>query len=436
MRSDCLLVTAEGWRWLGADGRAQWVEPFPTIKSPTSVLVAFENAYTGVMRFEGQAQYAAAFIERQVRQEGWLEGVGHVVLHRLERSHGGGLAFYTAVRLDAWQQIQSWAGQQSDHCLVYPANALLGGVEEGACRVLRIGRHLRFLVRNAEGLFTQDAVGASADPDDMMVAADTLGGDLMRQVNTASLGSVEWIAAAADGRDGEQRIADAMAERAGVGISLAPLASYADDQQETLSAVPNCLRQLGVSAAVNRPMDKLAWWQEAAAAPVAAAILVLALALGGAGEYWRQVASGERDQAEAYLADARELRGEFEDTDLAEDRKALRAASEFIGPMVERAPFVPGRLLEDIQAARSGDLRIHRVLLQGGQSKDAKDAKDEKGGSYSVIVDGRSLQGQRDAMRQFLKNLRSQGWQTTPLKPGSDRPGSFSYRLSRLGMGS
>lgn len=433
MRPDCLVVSAEGWRRLGADGRAQWLEPFPNIKSPTRVLVAFENAYTGVMRFEGQSQYAAAFIERQVRQEGWLEGVGHVVVHRLERSHGGGLAFYTAVRLDAWQQIQGWAGQQSDHCLVYPADALLADVDEGQCRVLRMGRHLRFVARTTEGLFTQDAVGASEDPDDMVIAAETLGDDLMRQVNTESLLSVEWIAAAADGRQSEQRMADAMAERAVVSISLVGLASYGGDQQETLSAVPGCLRRLGVSAAVNSPTDKLAWWHEAAAAPVAAAILALALGLGGIGESWRQMASGERDQAREYLAQTRELRAALEDTDLAEDRKALRAASDFIGPMVERAPFAPGRLLDDIEAARSRGLQIHRVLLQGGPDDDAEGESEE---SYHVIVDGRNRQGRRTAMRQFLKNLRSQGWQTTALKPASDAPGSFSYRLSRLGVGS
>lgn len=433
MRSDLLLVSADGWRWLGSDGRARWVEPFPNIESPTRVLVAFETAYTGVTRFEGKSQYAAAFIEREVRQQGWLEGVGHVVLHRLERSHGGGLAFYTAVRLDAWQQMQNWAAHQSDHCLVYPANALLGGVAEGACRVMRVGRHLRFLACSSEGLFTQDAVGASADADDMVIAAETLGGDLIRQVNTDLLASVEWIATATDSPDGEQRMARAMAERAGVATSHADLSSYTDGEQETLSAVPGCLRQLGAKAAVNSPTDKLAWWQEAAAGPVGAVVMALALGLGGVGEYWRQVASDERAQANERLTEVRELRAQFQDTDLADDREALRAADAFISPMVERAPFAPARLLDDVHSALSPGLRIHRVLLQGG---DEHDAEGEGNGSYHVIVDGRNLRGQRDAMRQFLKNLRAQGWQTTPLKPASDAPGSFSYRLSLLGVGS
>jgi len=431
---DVIVVTSEGWHWYGADGRSRPIDPFPNLKAPTRLMVAFDNAYIGVMRFEGQAQYAAAFIERQVRQEGWLEGVSHVVLHHLDRVHGGGIAFYTAVRLDAWQQFHDWASRQRDHCLVYPLGALLADIKEGQCRVVRSGCQLRFLARTSEGLFTQDAVAASADLDDIAVAAETLGGDLARQLGADEAPAVEWIALDSASAEDEDWIAQRMAQRAGVAVSCAPLASYQGLEGQVLTALPVCVHQLATREAINKPVDKLAWWQETLAVAAAVAVSALALVFAGMGEYWRQAASEERAQAQGQLQQLRQLRSQFQKTELRAQRKALRAADEFVGPMVDRAPFAPARLLGDVEAARSEGLRIHRVLLDGGNNEPGEDGgqgSDEDG--YYVIVDGQNLAGGRDAMRQFLKNLRAQGWRIQPLEPAANAPGSFSYELTRVG---
>ncbi len=425
MKTDLVLATPDDWRVLTADGRTRPVTPYADRDRPTRVVAAFPEEHTGVLRFEGSTQYASAIIERQVRQEGWLEGVGHIVIHSLRRSRGGGVAFYTAVALDEWQRMQDWASRQKDHCLLYPAGTLLAGVAEGSMRVLRINRRLRVVLRSSEGLHTADAFSASLEPEDLRIAVNTLASDVARWLDAESGPSVEWITAGAATRELDDALANAFGEQIGAQVSVLPVECFEEGDAQWWSALPAAMARIGPLMAVNPGREKLAWIPEAFAPQLAAAVAVIAVALGAVGEVMKRSAAQENAQAEAVIANTLETRSRYNAVELDEAHERLEKAHAFLERFHESVPFSPGRSLSDIRRAAGDHLLIQRVELEPHDD------------DYRLLVDGRlpdsaSQTAQMRAMRHFLASLHEDGWRTEAIDPSHPGAGSFSFRLRPL----
>ncbi|WP_435101177.1 hypothetical protein [Arhodomonas sp. AD133] len=431
MTSDTILTATGRWRLLGRDGHLRSIPPYGRVDRSVRVITDFEDAHIGVLRFEGKPQYARAIIERHVRDAGWVEGPSHVIIHRLNRHHGGGQAFFTAVTLAVWQRTLDWARLQRRHCLILPLGALLAGPGGPRARILHLGPRLRCFADTDQGMRFEDVFAGGGGTDAQRRAARTLGTSLAAlkpagNDTAATFPHIEWLAADTDSPAREEALADEVRAVAGATVTVSaarpfrdPEGSHGDDGIH--SALPAHVERLGAGAAVNPIVERIAWWSEAWAMPVVAGVAALALGLAVAGHYARTLADDEVARARA-LDDRiaqRESALEAARRPDADDR--LRRVSEFVTALARGIAYSPAVVLRDVRDAAAPPLAIHRVRI-----------KRDRQGRYHLRVDG--IDRSRDAsaaVRAFLTALRRRGWQSQPLEPASSAPGSFSYRLTR-----
>jgi hypothetical protein len=423
VREAIILAAPEGWYRFGPEGGVDPIAPFPELEQPARVVVVFEEPHIDTLRFQGKPQYAPAIIERQIRQEGWIESSAHVEVHALSRVKGGGVAFYTAVELDSWQRVTEWARAQRHHCLIYPSASLLAHCRRGQGRALRVGRQIRVFARAANGLVTEEAYCPSDDPEDLRFAVFSLGDELAERLGSHGGGglALEWIAAQTSDVDTEQALCDALAERSGLSVSLVTMSDCGRDGDSEVTGLPDVVSRLPVRASANTALEKAAWWPEALAVPALASMLLLAGILGGLGWYFNDRAAAKRAEAQEVVAELRRRQSEFESVPIAERHQQLQDVGSLISAFERTARYAPEPLLEDLREASGEELLVQRVMLEK--------AADNK---YHLRVDGRDRSSDNLATRRFLTTLQSRGWDTTPLEPAADQPGSLSYRLTPM----
>lgn len=125
MKPEQILIISGGHWHLLRDGNTVDIEPWSVVTSPTVVFFSLEKSQTGLLSSKGKANYAGALIEKEIRSSGAIDGSVKVFVH-MARGQGESVqALYTAVSLDAWQELQNWSGRQNDHCILIPAASLL-----------------------------------------------------------------------------------------------------------------------------------------------------------------------------------------------------------------------------------------------------------------------------------------------------------------------
>jgi len=432
MKSDMMLVDGDQWRLFNLQAQCDVVKPFPRLESPARLLVHFGDAFTGLLRFEGQTKFARALIERQVRREGWIEGPSHIVIHRLFKTSGGGQAFYTAIPLDTWQQLLDWVRRQRDHCLVYPTGALLADVNMNQGRILRLGRRLLMFARDKHGLVFEDVYSATTGMDDLQLAAQTLGAniaELDRQADRQNRHRYEWLTAAEEDDDAiDTAIMDTLQQAGDVKIDRVMPRRFRTRQdssgQDSLnqgalsSALPLALNRLGARESSNTGVEKVAWWSESMAPAVMTTIGVLAIGIGVAGTFAHQLAKGEWAQSETLMSDVRDKRTTIQQVQFDDYSNDLTELANFATRLNQGAPYTPTQVLDSVRSAAVRGLTIYRVHLESSRRS-----------GYQLRVDGVSDGANSDAVRIFLSTLRGHGWRPVPLEPSASEPGSFSYRL-------
>lgn len=423
MKSDTIVIQAGQWRLFDHHGSASVVQPYPRITAPTRVLIDFQNAFTGVLRFEGPAQYARAMIERHVRQEGWQDGPSHILIHGLSRLRSGGQAFFTAVDLEAWQKVMRWAARERDHCLIHPTGALLADVPRGQGRILRLGRRLLLFARTPSGFVYEDVYSATDALEDLRLSAQTLGGNISWNRDD-SQGSqslkLEWInVSAGEADDTDEALIEDIRDKAGAEIVRGSTQRFSSEQGVWYSSIPPTLARLGVAASANPVHERVGWWSESMSTAVLAALAALSLGLGAAGYYTHYLAADERDRAQALAAEVRDKRATIRETPFENRSDEIARLAGYVAKLGRGAPYAPTRVLASLRRAAGNRIRIHRVQLESSRRQ-----------GYELRVDGMELGPDNEALRRFLSKLRADGWRTIPLAPASGEPGGFSYRLA------
>ncbi|MFB4203947.1 hypothetical protein ACEZHJ_09105 [Arhodomonas sp. KWT2] len=423
MKTDVILVDGERWRWFGHRGETAVVDPYPRLHRPARVLVNFSGAFTGVLRFEGKTQFARALIDREVRREGWVDGPNHIVIHHLSRARDGGQAFYTAVPLEAWQRLLQWIRGENDHCLVYPAGALLADVREGEGRILHLDRCLLVFARGRDDLSFEDVYSATGEAEDQQLAARTLGANIAAfaaQSGHAGPLRPEWLTAlAAPDDELETSLIERVQDAAGVPVRRTRSQRFRDGDGEVLSALPRAVNRLGAAASSNPVREKTAWWSESMAPAVLTAVGALAVGLGAAGQYTHGLAAQERESARTLKAAVQDRSARIREADFPDRSGTVAELSAFVGRLDRGAPYTPVQVLASIREAAGPGLTVYRVRLESSPRD-----------GYRLRVDGTAGNEDGGAIRRFLATLRRDGWHPVPLKPASDAPGSFSYRLA------
>ena len=423
MNSDTIVVTGDEWRWSGSDGRSVIVDPYPRLTTPTRVLVNFPDAHMGVIRFRGKKRFAQALIEREVRREGWLDGASHIAIHRLQTVTDGGQAFYSAVPLDEWQRFNAWIQQEKDHCLTYLPGEVLANANRHEARIMRLSRRLSFFFAGDNSLVYEDVYYATEALDDLELSVDAISKnarDSLEKARVKDPKAIEWVSAGSFGQDEtEASLTQQLQQAMAISVTRAPFTAFSTNGQDIHTALPQAVKRLPVSRAINPFHLKAAWWSESIAPAVLAATVTLTIGLALAGGYTHRLVDDARTRADTLMETVREQSSAIRQAEPVGESEAITQLLALLDELEQGGRYTPTRVFASLRDATEPAISIYRVNLES-----------KRRSGYELRIDGRVALSESEAMRRFLMRLRQDGWQLNALDPASDQPGSFSYQLA------
>lgn len=414
-----ILVTRDGWQQL-QDGALTEVPAWPTLSGTALVVTDFEEAPIACWRFDGgKPAYARPMIEKRARNEGLVDGVSHVVLHRTLAVHGGFQSFHSLVGIEFWQRLQQWAQQQKDHCMLLPLGALLSdGLRQGQARVLCLGRSLHCFGHGEAGLFHANANAIGRSPADLQTAVRVLQGLVRNELARGIEGPVEWVQLLATDAGLEDQLLAQWNEVSPLPAQLVPVSHYAGAEGEVRSSLPALRRRLAMRSMLNPWLDRVAWWSENLVGGLAAVVAVVALGLGGLGLYAHLQARQEHERSAQAQRELQTLEARIEAANQQDIPAGFAPVADFAHKLGDGALYDPLPMLAALKAAAGKEIVIRRLRLEATAERER-----------SFRVDGLTSTGNVDALSGFLAQLRSAGWSASPLEPSEAGPRAFSYRL-------
>lgn len=414
------------------------LKPYPKIDQAVWVIDSFANAPIGVTRLQGKATHASALIERKVRSEGLVDGESRILIHRQIKEADGVQVLYTAVPLETWQQVMSWAAKQQDHCLVLPLAALVSaGVAKGEGRVLRLGRQIIYFAYRENGFVQAMVTAYSESIDDLLIATRSLAEQACKGCGGHRV-KITWYTLSAR-QDEEEQLLRCLGERIDCSVALSAMNPLVVDGETRHSALPYLLQQRRIMQAINPMPERIAAGAEQLLPIGTAAAMVIAIGLVTLGIFSHWQAGTETETTEHLLREASRR----------EQIAQVMAARTLPAGYVETQAFVDGLHAEDVaynpahvlgvmRTAAGNEIRILRVRLAPAETRaapqpalpGAKPVEIPAG----IVIDGMLREGvDSAALTHFLLRLRASGYVTTPLDPSDGgQSGGFSYRLTQM----
>lgn len=424
--NDLEIILALEDAWLKYDGtRLTELPAHPRLATAARVVADFSGGHAGVISLEGKPEHAAPLIERKVRSEGLVDGETHVVIHRQSTAPGSTQALYTAVPVELWQEMQGWAGAQSDHCLVTPVTALMARhIAPGEGMILHYGRQLTFLGQQGTNLIHASVQAYSRALDDIEAAASVLGDRVRAQLPGENAPRVIFCSLQLPSEEHEKAIRDAFARSSGIEPATSPARRITGpDGQACRTGLPFLLAGWETTDAINPIQAKLFAWAEEFLPALIVAGAVIAVGLFGYGAYNLSRARG----AEALASQIDQAAQTKENEAAALEKRGTMPAGfeadyDFAKRIARLEPaYNPYRALTEIRNA-ARDVRVLRVRLDTA----ANAAK-------SLIVDVAQRQASPDpqALAGFVERLRLAGYDVTAIASTESGPANFSYRLEK-----
>lgn len=415
-----LLVTPQGWSCL-AQGELRPVSPWPDLKGSAIVVVDFADSQVGVQSSKGKPEYAAAQIEKAVRAEGAVEGPLKVFVHKQVRHTDSSQSLYTAVALEDWQQFETWASRQPDHCLIVPVVALLAGSGVGdKIRLLRIGQNLHGYAESDNRLHFATAAALGSDATDFVAPVRTVLAQL-RASGWKGSNEVRWGTALADDLAAEQDLAALGATDA----KLLAHASYRAGTGKAVSAIPGLLEELDARSLTASFLERMAWLSERYVMPLTALVAVVTLGLGGFVLYAEQMIARERQGIDSLQGEMKQLRARVDKVTATQAASVEGGDLAFARQLGFAATHDPIRMLTTVRRAAGSTVRVQRVQL----------TKVDQSSKARFRVDGVVANGSSAELSRFLGELRAQGWQAESTTPSDGTAGAFAYFLRPLAPG-
>lgn len=411
--------------WVHCHGNdAQDVPAWPRLAHDALVVLDLDDVFTDVWRFEGKAEYAAALIEKRVRNEGLVEGAAHIVIHRLVKSPRGFQAYFSAVSLEYWQRCTQWAQDQDNHCLVMMAPGLLcHGVNTDKARLMLSQQRLMCFAQTEAGMVFGSTHVLSAEPLAIANAAKALASNQSALLTRLEPDAVQW---------GEFWVLQANHSEIcrdvvrGV-LGFAPAAMAAQELTFAGGRVLTLLPQLAYAGAgqhaLNPKMERLAWRAERWVAPVTMVTALVGLVLIAVGALVTQQAASQRSAGQGQRAELEALQNRIQAVATLEAPKKLLPAAELARKLDEGMRYDPMVFLERLKTATGNDIQIQRVRLE-------IEPQDHK---RAFRVDGVVAPGAAGAVMRWVGQMTAGGWTLKALDPVGTAPGAFSYQLIAAG---
>jgi hypothetical protein len=417
-------------KWLlFAEDTVRAVQEYPRLEAPAIVLSDFGGALSGVSPVGGRSDYAEALIGRRLRDEGLIDGEARVLIHRRVRDSSGFLCLYTAIPIDVWRRMQSWAQNQKEHCLlIAQTEAMLRLLPKGGDGlVFRCGRRVSLLFRQRDGLDHFSVLSLSDDEKDLLSSVATLARRLPeRSLDPArSAASLDWFSlSGTGGADEDETLRAAFSEISGVETTRAPTASYRGAEGECRVALPALRPVFSERFAINPMRARFDYFAEKrlALAGWCAGIVAISFAAAAAVSLWQAGEAGARaaQDREHAQAVARSVEGGGSSALPAFSASRFQATRDLVDLIAgAQAGIDPYSFLRHLRLAAGDQVKLLRV--SAGKEIIVEGWVDQTGGSDGPLA-------------VFVTQLRRQGFSPEAVDTSSTvntrRTGFFAYRLS------
>ncbi len=421
-----LTVFHLGGRWLALDdSRLVELPEYPELDLPVMVVSDFNHALTGVMSLEAKPSMAAPLIERRLRDEGMVEGETRLEISHLVRVGKGFQALYCAIPMIDWQNMISWAGSRSDHCLVVPllsvARRLL---KPDQAVVLRHGNQVTFLTMDAHSIQHADTLAYSKDSAGVRDAVNSLADRVRALLGQGQKPArVVWYALDAQPGQDDEALAASFAQASGMDVQLGNHRSLILASGDTIqSAMPEVAAAAQVSDATTSRVSGLMLMAERALPMAAVLVAVVALGLFLLSWHGRSQAAERLDSAQQMRTQAGSLEAKTRAqlATLKQDSDALQHTRMFVQRLANasRGQDLSEALVKIRQAARTW-VRVLRVRM--GEP------------DHRLYVEGAIDEGPSGAksLALFIANLRAAGYEPIAVDPplGTRSANYFAYAL-------
>jgi hypothetical protein len=397
---------------------------YPALEEPALVLTDFGKSVSGVFVASDNARYLDTVIARRLRDDGLIDGEARVLIHAVTRGAGSHQIFYTAVPVENWQRLQSWAQSRREHCLLIAYAGLMPRLLSGdnTAVVFHCDREISLLARRQGILSYCSVMALSTREADFLEAVGTL----LRRIPVGAGGAklkLQWHTfGGALSPELKTALAVQLAESGLADARYATLpqtpgrhaSSKAGDALTILS------RPLQVARlAANSWPEKFAWFAESQLPRLGACMALCAVLLlvpGGVAFYQARSFEREAEHSRAVMRQTAEQAAPLEarGQDFVLTRDLIDAIAQAQGAID------PYTFLVNLRAvATANDVHILRVSMKG----------------EAITLEGRiePRGGRDDALAAFLVALRRQGFALEAVAPSVPTPASgfFAYRLIR-----
>ena len=427
MDNGTLLHTDGKWSLL-ENNRILPLLDYPKVESPVYVLSDFDGAISGVSTVNNKSSYAESLISRRLRDDGLIDGDVKILVHHGAQTDGGYQVLYTAVPMELWQNMQSWAGGQKEHCLLIPKTALMYDLlsQDNEGVVFHSGRRLSLLVRQQKAMDYFSVLALSDSEEDLHIAARTLAERVKKsqQEGTGRLLKWSWYSLDAASAGEDETLARIFKDTAEVNMSVAVTEPYIKKNGGQSYASLKTLRShFSEKLAVNPLADRINYFAEKNLMKVACCVGVVAVGLivwGMVSLVQARIITGKAEQnAMETQKITQGLQGK---TVVAHQDKQFLATRDFVGLVAKAQNSIdPYSFLRHLRLAAGDTVKIVRVQMQPESS--------------SIVIEGwiEQADGSDKPLADFVEQLRKLGFAPKAIDPISSanirHNGSFAYRL-------
>lgn len=414
-------IASNGW-WHCHDRKVEAVAPWPRLSHGALVVLDVDDIFSDVWRFEGKSEYAAALIEKRVRTEGLVDGISHIVIHRLVKQPDGFQVFFSAVPLELWQQCTQWAKEQEDHCILLLAPGLLcHNVKNEKARLVLTQRRVMCFAQMEDGMAFASAQALGASVDDM---AGTVQALLMSSrkslLSRLQPAAVEWGTLWSLQTEDSNTCLEALSDALGGTPVVMPSQEMQLAEKRLYSVLPSLLHEASGQHALNPGIEKMAWRAERWLIPIAAITSFVGIGLAISGVFVAQVVEQQQVLNMAQQSELNLLQERIQAVAQVEIPKKVLPLTDFSRAMAEGARYDPVAFMALLKAAAGSDLRIQRIRLESPKGLIS---------TRAFRVDGRVASGNAHAVTRWVTQMVAAGWKVKAIEPALAVPGAFSYEL-------
>lgn len=377
----------ESGAWLIEDGKVSIIERDVPQTQPCVLITDFGGAPQGVERVKSQRRYAAAILERNLRDRGETESISQVLLLDTHTEAGITQALYHAVSTDDYLACKKRVNKSRDHLLVGSHLSLMlerarAEKVSHVCVLLQHGNCLDVLVlaHNRSVLCRRFSVSDGNHSEwirTIQYVADEI------HETTEKLNIELQYAIWADWNPMSSDISETLCDW----LEANTIMQVSKDQPSLLtlgdyalrSALPDWIRRFHSKNAIFK-MPSLLWYWSERLLPTAAVVMIAAgVALAAAGYQWHQQADAMEENQLVLAVDSdanaldqarQSLQQALPELPSAEVRQLIQTLTE------AHEQFPLASVIADIQQAMTAETRLSSIRL------------DSIRGEPSLILDG------------------------------------------------